>query len=253
MANLDYRTPATVVITNNAVPVEMTDGGSRYVKYADAVAVEPAIAAEFAAGNITKVPFVVPVQVQTTDENDVEVVTTEMQEVDFIKYKTGDRSIQLFKTNTFITLRSGQSVTLVANSAAEAAFFADASTDEVSVIMTPLYVEDEEVVDEEEDEEDEEEDEELPVEEDVAVTGLGAIGGYTVPIEIAAELQLTAVVAPEDATNDTVIWTSSDEAVATVDANGLVVAVAGGTAVIIAATQDGGFTRTQTIVVNPGT
>ena len=52
-------------------------------------------------------------------------------------------------------------------------------------------------------------------------------------------LQLTATVLPENATDRTVTWTSSDPAVATVDATGLVTAVAAGTATITATTSDG--------------
>ncbi len=52
-------------------------------------------------------------------------------------------------------------------------------------------------------------------------------------------LQLTATVMPEDATNRSVTWTSSNEVVATVDQNGLVTAVAAGTATITATTIDG--------------
>ena len=52
-------------------------------------------------------------------------------------------------------------------------------------------------------------------------------------------LQLTATVLPEDATDRTVTWASSDEAVTTVDQNGLVTAVATGTATITATTIDG--------------
>mgnify|MGYP002615224558 CR=1 FL=1 len=59
--------------------------------------------------------------------------------------------------------------------------------------------------------------------------------------------QLTATVMPEDATDKTVTWTSSDEAVATVDADGLVTFVADGEAVITAAC--GEFTATCTVKV----
>ncbi len=65
-------------------------------------------------------------------------------------------------------------------------------------------------------------------------------------------LQLTATVLPENATDRTVTWTSSDPAVATVDATGLVTAVAAGTATITATTNDGGaFTATCAVTVNP--
>ena len=63
-------------------------------------------------------------------------------------------------------------------------------------------------------------------------------------------LQLTATVLPEDATVTTVTWSSSDPAVATVDANGLVTAVAPGTATVTAATTDGsGLTASCTVTV----
>ena len=52
-------------------------------------------------------------------------------------------------------------------------------------------------------------------------------------------LQLTATVFPEDATDRTVTWASSDASVAMVDENGLVTAVAHGTATITATTNDG--------------
>lgn len=51
-------------------------------------------------------------------------------------------------------------------------------------------------------------------------------------------LQLTARLMPEDATDKSVIWTSSDEAIAMVDQNGLVTAMGAGTATITATTTD---------------
>lgn len=53
--------------------------------------------------------------------------------------------------------------------------------------------------------------------------------------------QLTANVIPPDATNKSVIWSSSDTSVAGVDANGVVSTCGAGTATITATTVDGGF------------
>ena len=66
-------------------------------------------------------------------------------------------------------------------------------------------------------------------------------------------LLLTATVLPDEATDRTVSWTSSNEAVATVDATGLVTAVAPGNATITATTADGThLTATcQVTVVKP--
>ncbi len=53
-----------------------------------------------------------------------------------------------------------------------------------------------------------------------------------------------AVVAPEDASNKTVLYSSSNESVATVDQEGLVTAISPGTATITVKTEDGEFTDT---------
>ena len=53
---------------------------------------------------------------------------------------------------------------------------------------------------------------------------------------------LTATVSPNDATDKTVTWTSSDRNVVSVDAQGTVTAVSKGDATITAKTNDGGFT-----------
>lgn len=85
----------------------------------------------------------------------------------------------------------------------------------------------------------------------VAVTGVSlnkdAATIYTG--SVGNTVQLTPTIAPANATINTVSWESSDEAVATVDENGLVTAVAEGTATITVTTTEGGFTATCAITV----
>lgn len=61
---------------------------------------------------------------------------------------------------------------------------------------------------------------------------------------------LTATVAPEDATNKNIVWSTSDTNVASVE-SGIVTAVGEGTAIITVTTEDGNFTDTCNVTVNP--
>ena len=64
------------------------------------------------------------------------------------------------------------------------------------------------------------------------------------------QIQITATVLPEDATNKTISWSSSDESVATVDGSGLISLLKKGTAIITASANDGsGVTAECTVVV----
>jgi uncharacterized protein YjdB len=65
-----------------------------------------------------------------------------------------------------------------------------------------------------------------------------------------AELQLTAAVLPADAADKTVIWESSNSAVASVDDTGLVTAHEPGAALITATTRDGGKTAACVVTVS---
>ncbi len=61
--------------------------------------------------------------------------------------------------------------------------------------------------------------------------------------------QLSPTVTPEDAYKKTVVWSTADANVATVDQNGLVTAINNGTTTVTARTLDGGFTVTYTVTV----
>ena len=71
----------------------------------------------------------------------------------------------------------------------------------------------------------------------VPVTSL-SLDKDTLRLAVGASDTLTASVLPEDATDKAIIWTSSDPAVATVDENGVVKAIAKGTATITATAAD---------------
>ena len=82
------------------------------------------------------------------------------------------------------------------------------------------------------------------------VTGIALTPASATLTNVGATLQLTATVTPDDAADKSLTWTSSNTAVATVDTNGKVTAVANGTCTITATSADGGQTATSTITVN---
>ena len=71
----------------------------------------------------------------------------------------------------------------------------------------------------------------------------------TVSVEEGATTQLTATVAPADAVIPGVTYESSDEAIATVNASGLVTGVAEGEATITVKTNDGLYVDTTVVTV----
>ena len=74
-----------------------------------------------------------------------------------------------------------------------------------------------------------------------------ALDKTSAELQVGKTLTLTATVTPDNATDKAVAWTSSNDAVATVDANGVVTAKAEGTATITATA--GGKTATCTVTV----
>ena len=86
----------------------------------------------------------------------------------------------------------------------------------------------------------------------VTVTGV-TLNQSIASLSIGATLQLTATVAPSDATNKSINWTTSSSTVATVSTTGLITAKAAGTATITVTTVDGSKTASCAITVNiPG-
>lgn len=70
-------------------------------------------------------------------------------------------------------------------------------------------------------------------------------------LTVGNSVTITATVTPDNATNATVNWTSSDEKVATVDSNGKVTAVAAGNATITATSEsDGDVSADYALTVN---
>lgn len=84
--------------------------------------------------------------------------------------------------------------------------------------------------------------------DDVSVTGI-SLNKTALFLEKGSSETLVATVQPKDATNQAVVWTSSNPNVATVSEKGLVSANSSGSAVIIATTRDGQFTATCQLTV----
>ena len=89
--------------------------------------------------------------------------------------------------------------------------------------------------------------------ESAAPVGPVAVTGVTVDetesVEESKTVALTATVAPANATNKNVTWSSDNPSVATVDENGVVTGVAAGTANITVKTEDGEFTDVCVVTV----
>ncbi len=83
----------------------------------------------------------------------------------------------------------------------------------------------------------------------IAATGV-TLNKSTTTMVVGGTEQLTATVAPADATNKAATWSSDDGTKASVSASGLLTATAAGSATITATTTDGSFTATCTVAVS---
>ena len=82
----------------------------------------------------------------------------------------------------------------------------------------------------------------------ISVTGV-SLDKASMTLTVGGTEQLTATVEPADASDTSVSWTSDNESVAAVDADGLVTGIAEGTASITVTTTDGGFTASCNVTV----
>ena len=82
----------------------------------------------------------------------------------------------------------------------------------------------------------------------VAVTGV-TLDKTTLNLVVGSSEKLTATVTPNNATDKTVEWKSSDSAIASVDGSGNVTAVKAGSATITVTTKDGSKTASCTVTV----
>ncbi|WP_436883666.1 Ig-like domain-containing protein [Mammaliicoccus sciuri] len=83
----------------------------------------------------------------------------------------------------------------------------------------------------------------------ISATGV-TISPKTVSIDVGGTTKLDSTVAPSTATNKSVAYKSSDEAVATVSSNGTVTGITVGETTITVTTQDGNKTDTATVTIN---
>ena len=70
-----------------------------------------------------------------------------------------------------------------------------------------------------------------------------------IELEVGDTATLTAIVAPSDATNQNVQWSSDDEEIVRVDSNGALTALKTGTTTVTVTTEDGCFTDTASVEV----
>ncbi len=82
----------------------------------------------------------------------------------------------------------------------------------------------------------------------ISVTGI-TLGTQSEDIVIGEILDLTETISPSNASNQSVVWTSSDPTIVTVDTDGTITGISEGTATITATTVDGNFSDETTVTV----
>lgn len=114
MANKDYTLarPMQVTITNTAADVEVFDAGTRASK------------ATVLATSVRPNDIVIDsYSITDSQENTTKYAVVKR------KYKSGDRAVQIFKHNTYVTLGSLETLTVTPTSAAELAYYDSLSKD----------------------------------------------------------------------------------------------------------------------------
>lgn len=94
--------------------------------------------------------------------------------------------------------------------------------------------------------------EDHPQEPDIVAVTSVTLNESALSLKEGRNVTLSATITPDDATNQNVIWKSSDPDIATVDTNGKIRALKPRTATITVITEDGGKTATCTVTVEPG-
>lgn len=170
-----------------------------------------------------------------------------------LAYESSDDSVATVDENGLVTAVADGECTITTYVVADAPATAETATQEAAAVVT-----DEEKTTEDENSEATTDSETVTVPDNldsafgVVPEGLSATTKVTVTtkvegitldktegiLNVGNTVTITATVAPEEATNPAVTWSSSDESVATVDETGKVTAVAAGNATITATSED---------------
>ena len=170
-----------------------------------------------------------------------------------LAYTSSDESVATVDENGLVTAVADGECTITTYVVADAPATAETATQEAAAVVT-----DEEKTTEDENSEATTDSETVTVPDNldsafgVVPDGLSATTKVTVTtkvegitldktegiLNVGNTVTITATVAPEEATNSAVTWSSSDESVATVDETGKVTAVAAGNATITATSED---------------